>query len=121
MEFLGNLYYIKEFNAESKTYQIGFKKDSSIFAGHFPGYPVLPGVCLIKIVAGLLEQFLGRKVRLKSVVNAKFLNLITPEAEPEIRFTLPQTPMEGSALKVSAHIYTGGLSYAKLSLLFEFQ
>lgn len=49
-----------------------------IFEGHFPGQPVLPGVCQLQIVKELLEKATGKKLFLKEAANCKFLQMIDP-------------------------------------------
>jgi 3-hydroxyacyl-[acyl-carrier-protein] dehydratase len=63
------------------TAQISFPKSFTGFKGHFPGKPVLPGVCKILSVLVLLELALKRRVRLKTIVLAKFLSLVTCEED----------------------------------------
>jgi len=57
-----------------------------IFKGHFPGSPVLPGVCMIHIIKSVLEKHFERK-----------LNLISAQT---IKFNLPVNPLENSLLDI---------------------
>src|ERR1700733_15016080 len=49
-----------------------------IFQGHFPGQPVVPGVCMMQIVKELLETATGRALRLHTGLDLKFLSVIDP-------------------------------------------
>lgn len=49
------------------------------FDGHFPGQPVLPGVCLIQAVWVAAELALGRKMDLVEMVLAKFVAVALPD------------------------------------------
>ena len=49
------------------------------FAGHFPGQPVLPGVCLIEAAVVMLENWHRGEVAVEQVANAKFTRMILPE------------------------------------------
>ncbi|MEP7278535.1 MAG: 3-hydroxyacyl-ACP dehydratase, partial [Bacteroidota bacterium] len=40
--------------------------DHAIFKGHFPGQPVVPGVCMMQIVKELMETGTGRRLRLQT-------------------------------------------------------
>lgn len=48
------------------------------FKGHFPGYPVLPGVVLVYAGFLLAEMGIGRKLKLLSIKRAKFLKPVWP-------------------------------------------
>lgn len=56
-----------------------FPEDFAGFKGHFPGRPILPGVCLIQAALAALESRLGRPVRLTRVVSAKWLAPVPPD------------------------------------------
>ncbi|MBT0607741.1 3-hydroxyacyl-ACP dehydratase [Aequorivita echinoideorum] len=55
-----------------------------IFSGHFPGNPVMPGVCMLQILKELTEVAVGKKLRLSTSTNVKFLALINPEKNPKL-------------------------------------
>lgn len=58
-----------------------FPQSFSGFDGHFPGNPVLPGVCQIQCAVSLLSRSLSAQIKLSSIVKAKFLNSVGPEEE----------------------------------------
>ena len=47
------------------------------FQGHFPGKPVLPGVCKIQAVIVMLQAWEKKDIRLKEIVSAKFLSPVS--------------------------------------------
>jgi 3-hydroxyacyl-[acyl-carrier-protein] dehydratase len=60
------------------TADIQINPDHSLFKGHFPGRPILPGVCMIQIVKALIEISLGKKTKLIQAREVKFLSFILP-------------------------------------------
>ncbi len=54
-----------------------FAADSAVFAGHFPGHPVLPAVVQVLILQVLLEE-IGQPAQLACVPQAKFLAPLGP-------------------------------------------
>jgi len=70
------------------TAHILLNKDHDIFKGHFPGNPVTPGVCMMQIVKELTEEFIGRKLFLKTASNVKFMAIINPFETPELKMSL---------------------------------
>jgi 3-hydroxyacyl-[acyl-carrier-protein] dehydratase len=69
---------------------IALDREHPIFKGHFPGMPVVPGVCMMAIIKELLEEKFERLFVLQQAANIKFLSLINPlvndEVEVEIRY-----------------------------------
>ncbi len=71
--------------------RIVFDANHAIFGGHFPGQPVVPGVCTMEIVKELLQEQLGQPLILRSTGNVKFLQLITPDLQPTAKISWKQT------------------------------
>lgn len=74
------LYQIEEFNLEADSMQakISLNKNHPIFDGHFPGQPVLPGVCMLQISQELIEKALDKKLLMYETGQVKFLKIIDP-------------------------------------------
>jgi 3-hydroxyacyl-[acyl-carrier-protein] dehydratase len=75
----------------------------AFFAGHFPGYPVLPGVLIVEALAqtGALavltdERFAGRVVLLGGVDRARFRRQVTPGDTLEMSTTLERLSSHGA-------------------------
>ena len=54
------------------------KDDFPAFNGHFPGNPVLPGVCQFGLCADALGRWLGKPMEIAAVVRCKFIAPIRP-------------------------------------------
>ena len=63
-------------------YEVSFTENHDVFVGHFPGQPVVPGVCTTAITKALLEKAIGMKLRMSEAKQIKFLQLLTPEVQP---------------------------------------
>jgi len=99
------------FKIDSLTYADGVIKadlsinpDSSIFQGHFPGQPVVPGACILQIVKEVLESVLRYPIRLKKAGNLKFIGMIDPSVTASVQLELSYKTEEAST------IVTGKLS-----------
>ena len=66
------------------SFTIRFDAAHPIFAGHFPGHPVVPGACLLQIAEELASMQAGRTVHFLSVRNLKFRQPVTPDDEVTI-------------------------------------
>jgi 3-hydroxyacyl-[acyl-carrier-protein] dehydratase len=67
---------------------ISFTPSHKIFQGHFPGFPVVPGVCMMQILKEVMEVESGRKLKIISGDNLKFLSVINPEENRHVNISL---------------------------------
>ena len=84
------LYSIEDFVIEGSAVKATIKiyKDHDIFKGHFPGNPVMPGVCMIQIIKELTEKATGRQLFLSVSSNIKFMAIINPEKNDILQLTI---------------------------------
>ncbi|MFN8292647.1 MAG: 3-hydroxyacyl-ACP dehydratase [Chitinophagales bacterium] len=84
-----------------------------IFSGHFPGSPVLPGVCQIEMLKEILENGLNTKLSIPDIGSVKFLNVIEPQHTPELKVQIDfSTPVNG-IYNTSASIAAGERFFLK--------
>ncbi len=81
------------------------------FDGHFPGQPVLPGVCMLKAVAATLEDWHGQGIRVEELRKARFLSPIRPGQALEIKCVRHAKTEEG----FTAHVTLRGEGDRKTS------
>lgn len=85
MSLQNSLYYLI---SDSAVYTIRFDSSHPIFAGHFPGHPIVPGACLVQIAEELAAKMIGHPIRFTALHNLKFRQPITPDQEVEFVFQL---------------------------------
>ena len=88
-----------EKTAEGISARVFLNKDHAIFKGHFPGNPVMPGVCMIQIIKELTEEATGKNLFLAVSSNIKFMAIINPEKNPELQLVIDITE-ENNEVKV---------------------
>jgi len=66
-------------NPDSFHVKIELNGRHKIFKGHFPGNPVVPGVCIIQIVKEILLKLLKKNLFLSEGINIKFISVIKPD------------------------------------------
>lgn len=86
-----------------------------VFEGHFPGNPIMPGVCMIQIIKELTESITKSSLMIKTLTNVKFMALINPETNPELRLELDITTTEDDLVKVKNTTYFNDTVALKLS------
>lgn len=95
------LYTIVEFHYDEQEVNatIQLNKDHDIFKGHFPGNPVMPGVCMIQIIKELTEKATAKKLFLSVSSNIKFMALINPEVNAILKLSISVSE-EGELIKI---------------------
>jgi 3-hydroxyacyl-[acyl-carrier-protein] dehydratase len=86
-----------------------------VFKGHFPGNPIMPGVCMIQIIKELTESITKSTLMIQTLSNVKFMALINPEATPELRLELDVVISEDNLVKVKNTTYFNDTVALKLS------
>lgn len=71
----GSFYDIQ--HSDQCGYTIRFNARHPIFAGHFPGHPIVPGACLVQIAEELAEIIYGYPIRFTAIRDLKFRQPIT--------------------------------------------
>ncbi len=75
-----------------------------ILEGHFPGFPVVPGVCMMQMTKELLEHAIGRKTRLVSARSLKFLNILNPNENKTVRSELTYHETESGQIEAESRL-----------------
>lgn len=70
------------------TANITVSKDHIIFKGHFPGNPVMPGVCMMQIIKEITEMVVKKKLFMQSANDIKFMAIINPFNTPKLELQL---------------------------------
>lgn len=93
--------------------ELQFMSEHDIFAGHFPGQPVVPGACMLQIVREVLSDNLNAPYRLKTASNLKFIAPVDPRMVDEAELKLTYKTVE-IGLQVTAVLNTNGVVCFKM-------
>ncbi|MCK0145108.1 3-hydroxyacyl-ACP dehydratase [Arenibacter sp. F26102] len=105
-------------NEEGISAQIKLNPKHEIFKGHFPGKPIMPGVCMIQIIKELTERSLGKDLFLSIASNVKFMAIINPETDPTLLIDINLSEMDG-LVKIKSTTTFGETIALKLSATFK--
>ena len=67
---------------------IDLNKDHEIYKGHFPGNPVVPGVCLTQLIKEVMETSENKELSLVYADNIKFMSVVNPEVNSRLQIDL---------------------------------
>ncbi|WP_035646575.1 3-hydroxyacyl-ACP dehydratase [Flavobacterium sp. ASV13] len=101
------------------TITILVNEKHEVFKGHFPGNPIMPGVCMIQIIKELTEKITQETLMIQTLANVKFMALINPEVNPELRLELDITTTEDNLVKVKNTTYFNDTVALKLSNVYK--
>jgi 3-hydroxyacyl-[acyl-carrier-protein] dehydratase len=120
MILLNDFYTIlqKETSPGVAKAKISINKSHRILEGHFPGLPVVPGVCMMQIVREIMEVTSGKDLKIAGADNMKFLSVINPE-QNDIVDVLVNFTEETGRFSVSATMFAGTVTFFKLKATLE--
>lgn len=119
MNLLDNFFYIlqQEFAQDSVYSKITLNHEHKIFEGHFPGVPIVPGVCMVQIIVEIMKTITGKAARLATADFIKYPSMIVPEKNKEIDVMI-KYHIEPERLLVNASLYKGAVTFFKLKAAF---
>jgi 3-hydroxyacyl-[acyl-carrier-protein] dehydratase len=117
---LNGFFEIKSINttADKLTAILELNADHVIYAAHFPGNPITPGVVEIELVKKVLESHLGHTLQLVSIARCNFLKILNPIDTPVITLNITTTTADGM-LKVNAAAMHNETTFYKLSAVYK--
>jgi len=89
-----------------------------IFKGHFPGNPIVPGVCMMQMVKEILENQLGKKLRLVKADSIKFLSFINPNEHPQVGLEIKMSTVD-EQVKADTQLVNEGIVFLKFKGVFS--
>lgn len=114
---LKEFYTINQFETESDTITAGISINPkhTVFEGHFPGNPIVPGVTMVQIVKELLGKHHDKPLFLQKAINIKFMNILNPEVEPDVMVNITVRSVEDNVITASSTITREDKTYFKFS------
>jgi 3-hydroxyacyl-[acyl-carrier-protein] dehydratase len=106
---LNSLYTIKRIHREGNLNRISIliklNPSQEIFKGHFPGNPVLPGVCIVQIMKEILMVQLDKKLMLSYANSIKYLSFINPGVNSLVNLDVELKDMGNENIFCNAFLY----------------
>jgi 3-hydroxyacyl-[acyl-carrier-protein] dehydratase len=101
-----SLYTIQNISVADNSIEaiIELNEKHEIFKGHFPGQPVLPGACMMQMIKEILETFFKHKLQLSKADNIRFIAMIDPNENKELKFLIQYDGTETQLINISVKI-----------------
>ena len=115
---LNDLYTIQSLTNEDNQIHASvlLRPDHPIFLGHFPGQPVLPGVCMMEMITEIAGQQLKNTFRISGAPLVKFLHMIDPEKNPLINLEI-KYQQDKENTETNGKIYFGSAVFMKFQFV----
>jgi 3-hydroxyacyl-[acyl-carrier-protein] dehydratase len=105
-------------NEQEVNAQVKLHADHDVFKGHFPGNPIMPGVCMIQMIKEITEKVTEKALFLSVATNVKFMAKINPEENEVIDLSL-KISQDDDIIKVKNITSYGHTVALKLSTTFK--
>jgi 3-hydroxyacyl-[acyl-carrier-protein] dehydratase len=92
---------------------ISINRNHRILDGHFPGLPIVPGVCMMQIIRELMEVTSGKGLKLVAADNMKFLSVINPDQNHLVDVSINYSELPDQFM-VSATLFAEKIIFFKL-------
>lgn len=112
---LDSLFLVEDFQAEGSEINasLSLNRSHSIFQGHFPGQPVVPGVCMMQLMKELVERHLGKTLTVTEADNMKFLSVLDPTVTNRVHATV-SLKEEGNRIVINGSLFADTVTFFKL-------
>jgi len=87
-----------------------------IFKGHFPGNPVVPGVCMVQIIKDILKNIYNKEFTMKQASQLKFLAVVNPNENKTLRVDLAVLKEDPTGMVVSGSFNKDELIFLKFKM-----
>jgi 3-hydroxyacyl-[acyl-carrier-protein] dehydratase len=116
----GNFFTITDIQVEDGSIKavLEINPAHEIFNGHFPGTPVVPGVCMMQMVKEVIENVIGKETNLVRADHMKFLTIINPNENKIIQLDAKYSIAEDGKISVVVSLFNNGATYFKFKGLF---
>lgn len=90
-----------------------------IFEGHFPGHPIVPGVCMMQLVQESIADIYGKSLLLQKADIIKFLTMINPVETNRVVLTIKHSLITDGKIVVDAQLANEATIYFKFKGTFK--
>jgi 3-hydroxyacyl-[acyl-carrier-protein] dehydratase len=98
----------------TNIFEFRFGADDPVFAGHFPGRPLLPGVFQLEMARVAAESVLNCPLAVREISKAKFQRPILPDETVRLELKLSET---GETIQARASFSVKGQAAGETILL----
>lgn len=121
MKLLNDFFKILTVEKSEKKIIIGIELNAAheIFKGHFPGNPVVPGVCMVQMLKEILSHIYKKEFTMQEASQLKFLAILNPVEVQKLTVELNVLKQENEAMIISGTFQKAELIFVKFKAMFS--
>jgi 3-hydroxyacyl-[acyl-carrier-protein] dehydratase len=90
-----------------------------VYSGHFPGNPIVPGVCQIMMIQEIIGLIQNKHMRLERADTVKFLSLIVPGQNSLLDLDISCRESDENKISANVTIHSGNTIFLKFKGTFS--
>jgi 3-hydroxyacyl-[acyl-carrier-protein] dehydratase len=90
-----------------------------VYNGHFPGNPVVPGVCIIQMIKEVIAHHLAKELTMVKADEVKFLNIVNPEINSVLQMEITFKPPVNNMIQTGVMITVNDQVFIKFRGTFK--
>ena len=100
------------------TVHVEINPAHEIFKGHFPGRPVVPGVCMVQILKEIMGEIFHSDFTMKEASQLKYLAILNPLEVNSFSVEISVLDEDANAIKISGVFQQKNLIFLKYKVTF---
>ena len=92
---------VRAAGAAKQQQSFAVEGNAPVFAGHFPGYPILPGVMLLALARAAASEACGQPLALRRIVRQRYTKAVLPDTVVTVEFELGEPLADSGDRKLS--------------------
>jgi len=123
MKLLGDFYSMENLDTADGQIRatLHINVNHNIFNGHFPGQPVVPGVCMMQMIREIFESVVKKNVYVRRAAQAKFLAMIDPRITTSLSAIIAYQTSEEGKFQINASLSGDDITFFKYKASFELE
>lgn len=114
LEHFYTLHSITPLDASTWCIVAALNPEHPLYQGHFPGHPVVPGVCMLQLIKECAEDIRRQSLQYAQIGSCKFLSAIDPTKNATLELTLKLGETADGQIQLLAEGKAGDDCFIKL-------
>jgi 3-hydroxyacyl-[acyl-carrier-protein] dehydratase len=116
---IDNAHLTVDYPVRKFIFTLKLNPEHPVYDGHFPGNPVVPGVCQVQMIKELTSAILKTDLVIQHSDNIKFLSMIIPSVTPLLTVSMDIKEKEPGSWNVNSVISNADQIFLKFKGVFR--